>query len=212
MVKIFEEKSPHLSGQSDILNDVNKDENLNQPLESSRGTQRKSYHSFLAIQNFFETQQEIHDLWRKNRDMVDYIANEVGYWNEETLNFNIDWNDYTFHSLEGQEADIKDNPKPIHSIHARNLGQSFSKWTAIVNCSSRDDIQGGELIFRDWSDPVRRDNYGKPLGNDEESQPQWINELGTLIIFPSIASCGHQLVVSGGFRRVQLDFKGPSFK
>ena len=37
-------------------------------------------------------------------------------------------------------------------------------------------------------------------------------ELGTLIIFPSIGAHGHQLVVSGGFRRVQLDFKGPSYK
>ena len=100
MVKIFEEDKPHLSGRSDILNDVNKDENLSQPLQSSRGTQRKSYGYFLAIQNFFETQQEIHDLWEKNREMVDYIANEVGYWNEETLNFNIDWNDYIFHSLQ----------------------------------------------------------------------------------------------------------------
>ena len=206
-----EYKGVHLSGRADILNDVNKDENLSQPLESARGTDRKIYGYFLAIQNFFETQQEIHDLWEKNREMVDYVANEVGYWNEETLNLNIDWNDYNFHSLEGEEADIKDNPKPVHSIHARNLGQTCAKWSAIVNCSGRDDIQGGELIFRDWKDPARRDNYGKAIGDDETCQPQWINELGTLIIFPSIGAHGHQLVVSGGFRRVQLDFKGPSY-
>jgi len=207
-----EQEGPHLTGRSDILNDVNKDENLSQPLQSARGTERKQFGYFIAIQNFFETQQEIKELWTKNREMVDYIANEVGYWNEETLNVNIDWNDYHFHSLEGFEADIKDNPKPAHSIHPRNLGQTCAKWTAIVNCSGRDDIQGGEIIFRDWQPPVRRDNYGKPVGDEETCQPPWINELGTLIIFPSIAAHGHQLVVSGGFRRVQLDFKGPSYK
>ena len=148
-------------------------------------------------------------------NLVKIIENEVVSWNEETLNLSLSARENEIpdkRMIEFKESSIQDNLKPEHFIHSMNLNKVANKWTAIVNVSSRDDIQGGELIFRDWSDPVRRDNYGKPLGNDEESQPQWINELGTLIIFPSIASCGHQLVVSGGFRRVQLDFKGPSFK
>ena len=202
---------PHLTGRNDILNDVNKDENLSHSLESQRGTDRKKNGPFLAIQNFFETQEEIIELRAKNLEMVDLIASEVGYWNEETLNLNMDWPDYSFHLEEGQEADIKDNPKPVHSIHTANLGKICYKWSAIVNCSGRDDVQGGELIFRDWQPPARRDNYGKPIGDEKTCQPPWINELGTLIIFPSIAAWGHNLIVSGGLKRVNLHFRGPSY-
>tara|TARA_B100001778_G_scaffold330233_1_gene332384 strand:+ start:774 stop:1412 length:639 start_codon:yes stop_codon:yes gene_type:complete len=202
----------HNTGVGDILNDVDKDEKLGGSIQSNRGTERSTHGPFLAIQNFFETQQEISDLYNKKLDMVDVVANEVGFWNEETCNFNMDWNDYQFRANEAKEADIKDNPKPLHTIHTNNLNASCFKWSAIVNCSSRDDIQGGELIFRDWQPPFRRDNYGKPIGDEKSCQPPWINELGTLIIFPSIAAWGYHLVVSGGFKRVNINFRGPSFK
>lgn len=213
MADYTEHEPSHNTGQGDILNDVDKTEKLvDGSIQSARGTARCTHGPFLAIQNFFETQQEIKELWSKNREMVDYITNEVGYWNEETCNFNIDWTDYNFINQDAIEADIKDNPKPLHTIHTKNLGASCYKWSAIVNCSSRDDVQGGELIFRDWQPPFRRDNFGKPIGNEEECQPPWINELGTLIVFPSIAAWGYHLVVSGGFRRVNINFRGPSFK
>ena len=203
---------PHNTGRNDILNDVDKDEVLGNSLESQRGTDRKSFGPFLAIQNFFETQQEIKELANENLEMVQMISNEIGYWNEETTNFTMDWNDYSFVKRVLQEADIRDNPKPLHSIHTQNLNQTCYKWSAIVNCSSRDDVQGGELIFRDWNPPYRRDNYGKPIGDPDTCQPPWINELGTLIIFPSIAAWGYSLIVSGALRRVELNFRGPSLK
>tara|TARA_B100001109_G_scaffold190666_1_gene157270 strand:- start:194 stop:808 length:615 start_codon:yes stop_codon:yes gene_type:complete len=203
---------PHNTGRNDILNDVDKDEVLGNSLESQRGTDRKSFGPFLAIQNFFETQQEIKELANENLEMVQMISNEIGYWNEETTNFIMDWNDYSFVKRVLQEADIRDNPKPLHSIHTQNLNQICYKWSAIVNCSSRDDVQGGELIFRDWNPPYRRDNYGKPIGDPDTCQPPWINELGTLIIFPSIAAWGYSLIVSGALRRVELNFRGPSLK
>ena len=212
MPEMAEHITNHNTGRSDILNDVDKTEKLDGSMESGRGNERSIHGPFIAIQNFFENQQEIRELYNKNLDMVDVIANEVGYWNEETCNFNMDWTDYSFVAQEAVEADIKDNPKPLHTIHTKNLNASCYKWSAIVNCSSRDDIQGGELIFRDWQRPFRRDNYGKPVGDPDKCQPAWINELGTLIIFPSIAAWGYNLVVSGGFRRVNINFKGPSFK
>ena len=92
-----------------------------------------------------------------------------------------------------------------------NLNKICSKWTAIVNVSSRDDIQGGELIFRNWKDSVRYDNYGKVVG-DDTCQPQWINELGTLIFIPSLEPWGHRLVVSGNGMKVITNFKGDSYK
>tara|TARA_B100000131_G_C18029791_1_gene577968 strand:- start:579 stop:1175 length:597 start_codon:yes stop_codon:yes gene_type:complete len=180
-------------------------------LESGRGQQRASKGPILAIQNFFETQEEIKALKQKDKQVIQTITNEVGYWNEETINLNMDWSWFDFYAIEAREADSKDNPKPDHSIHTMNLNKDCRKWSAIVNCSSRDDIQGGELIFKDWKRPFKYDNYGKVIGNPDECQPQWINELGTLILFPSIAAWGYHLVVSGGFQKVHLCYNGKSF-
>ena len=94
----------HNTGVGDILNDVDKDEKLGGSIQSNRGTERSTHGPFLAIQNFFETQQEISDLYNKKLDMVDVVANEVGFWNEETCNFNMDWNDYQFRANEAKEA------------------------------------------------------------------------------------------------------------
>ena len=205
-------QEPKNVGKKDMLNDVELGEVMPDGVASYRGTERKQYGPFLAIQNFFENARDLTKLYAEDRDMFSAVQNEVGYWNEETLNLNINLNEYDFHAWQCGEADIKDNPKPVHSIHAGNLGKSCRKWTAIVNCSSRDDIQGGELILRDWESPARRDNYGKAIGDENKCQPVWINEIGTLIIFPSISAWGYNLVVSGGFNRVKIDFKGPAYK
>ena len=113
--------------------------------------------------------------------------------------------------IEYKEANSQDNLRPEHFIHSLNLNKVANKWTAIVNVSSRDDIQGGELMFRNWQQAKRYDNYGKAVG-DDNGQPQWINELGTLIIFPSIEAWGYKLVVSGQGMRVILNFKGEGYK
>ena len=199
-------------GKKDTLNDLDLDIKNDSGVESYRGTDRKTQGPFLAIQNFFENSNDLNKLWEEDREVFEAIQNEVGYWNEETLNLDIDLNKHSFLQIRGAEADIKDNPKPVHSIHAGNLGQDCYKWSAIVNCSSRDDIQGGELIFRDWQPPTRRDNYGNFVGDEDTCQPPWINEIGTLIIFPSLSAWGYHLVVSGGFKRVKIDFKGPAYK
>ena len=204
-------QNPSNTGRSDILNNVDMTESLEVHVDSLRGTDRKEHGNFLAIQNFFERDEDIKGLWERDVDYIKPIANEISMWNEEKTNFDINWNDYSFHAEEANEADSRDNPKPVHNIHTQNIHKECYKWSAIVNCSSRDDVQGGELIFPDWKPPMRRDNYGKPIG-DSNSQPTWINEMGTLIILPSIAAAGYQLVVSGGFRRVHLHFRGPSYR
>ena len=68
---------PHNTGRNDILNDVDKDEVLGNSLESQRGTDRKSFGPFLAIQNFFETQQEIKELANENLEMVQMISSLI---------------------------------------------------------------------------------------------------------------------------------------
>ena len=66
-------------------------------------------------------------------------------------------------------------------------------------------------MFRNWKEPQRIDNYGKRVG-DENGQPQWINELGTAIFFPSIEGWGHKLVVSGRGMKVIINLMGDSIK
>ena len=104
-----------------------------------------------------------------------------------------------------------DNLTPEVVVGETKLTSGITTTATIVNVSSRDDIQGGELMFRNWQQAKRYDNYGKAVG-DDNGQPQWINELGTLIIFPSIEAWGYKLVVSGQGMRVILNFKGEGYK
>ena len=179
-----------------------------------RGAERSTNGPFLAIRNYFETQEEIKALRRGDMNIIKIIENEVVSWNEETLNLTLSTSENNIpekRMIEFKEASIQDNLRPEHFIHSMNLNKVANKWTAIVNVSSRDDIQGGELVFRNWKPAKRFDNYGKAVG-DDSGQPQWINELGTLIIFPSIEACGYKLVVSGQGMRFIVNFKGEGYK
>ena len=187
--------------------EMNADESV-----GGRGTERATRGPIIAIKSFFETQQEIQDLRKGERALYQVVKNEMIAWNEETLNLNILPNEpLGKRMLNINEADILDNLKQEHHIHTMNLNKICPKWTAIVNVSGRDDIQGGELMFRNWKEPQRIDNYGKRVG-DENGQPQWINELGTAIFFPSIEGWGHKLVVSGRGMIVIINLMGDSIK
>ena len=179
-----------------------------------RGAERSTNGPFLAIRNYLETQDEIKALRRGDMNIIKIIENEVVSWNEETLNLNLSTSENNVpekRMIEFKETNLQDNLRPEHFIHSMNLNKVANKWTAIVNVSSRDDIQGGELMFRNWKPAKRFDNYGKAVG-DDSGQPQWINELGTLIIFPSIEAWGYKLVVSGGAKRVIYNFRGGTYK
>lgn len=198
---------------ADRLDLLNESEN-NTTGTGGRGAERSTNGPFLAIRNYFETQDEIKSLRRGDMNLVKIIENEVVSWNEETLNLSLSARENEIpdkRMIEFKESSIQDNLKPEHFIHSMNLNKVANKWTAIVNVSSRDDIQGGELIFRNWQQAKRFDNYGKAVG-DDNGQPQWINELGTLIIFPSIEAWGYKLVVSGQGMRFIVNFKGEGYK
>ena len=179
-----------------------------------RGAERSTNGPFLAIRNYLETQDEIKALRRGDMNIIKIIEHEVVSWNEETLNLNLSTSENNVpekRMIEFKETNLQDNLRPEHFIHSMNLNKVANKWTAIVNVSSRDDIQGGELMFRNWKPAKRFDNYGKAVG-DDNGQPQWINELGTLIIFPSIEAWGYKLVVSGQGMRFIVNFKGEGYK
>ena len=181
---------------------------------TGRGMERVSHGPFLAIKNFFENQNEIKKLRRGDKNIIRIIQNEVMAWNDETLNFRMAQSENIEpdkRMIEMKEMSIQDNIVAEHVIHTMNLSKVAPKWTAIVNVSGRDDIQGGELIFRNWRQAKRYDNYGKAIGGDN-CQPQWLNELGTLIIFPAIEAWGYRLVVSGNGMKTIINFKGEGYK
>lgn len=177
-----------------------------------RGMERKSNGPLLAIKNFFENNDEIKRIRHGDKNLTKIIRNELVAWNEETLNLNLLSNEPADKRLLSiTETDIRDSLGAEHYLHTMNLNKLCAKWTAIVNVSSRDDIQGGELLFRNWDTSRRVDNYGKVVG-DDNCQPQWINELGTLILIPSLEPWGYNLVVSGNGMKVIINFKGDSYK
>jgi len=185
------------------------------PSAGQIGTERVNFNSFLAIKDFIPPQYfDNIDLQREShrKQLLTQIKDEVELWNEETHNFNMLWDEQHYRIKNLVEADIGDNLRPDHSIHAMNLNKNCNKWTAILNLSNRDYIQGGELLFKHWDSPVRRDNNGRVIGDEKTSQPQWINEQGTLIIFPSIAEHGFRMVVSGTGARLYVNFEGEPWK
>lgn len=194
------------------INDLQED----WPEAGQVGTERVNFNSFLAIKDFLP-QQYLNNFDIKSREshlleIMQQVEDEVKLWNEETHNFNMLW-DQKHHSVKTfVEADIGDNLRANHNIHANNLGKTCFKWSTILNLSSRDDIQGGELLFKHWDPPVRRDNNGRVVGDEKTSQPQWINEQGTLIIFPSIAEHGYRMVVSGSCDRLYINYAGEPWK
>ena len=58
MPEMAEHITNHNTGRSDILNDVDKTEKLDGSMESGRGNERSVHGPFIAIQNFFENQQD----------------------------------------------------------------------------------------------------------------------------------------------------------
>lgn len=180
------------------------------------GTERVNFNSFLAIKDFLPIQylDNLNLMERESHrnEVISQITDEVKLWNEETHNFNMLWDEFNYSVKTFEEADIGDNLRPNHSIHAMNLSKNCFKWSSIVNLSSRNDIQGGELLFKHWDTPVRRDNNGKVVGDEKTAQPSWINEQGTLIIFPAIAQHGYRMVVSGECKRLYINYVGEPWK
>ena len=186
------------------------------PSAGGRGTERVSYNSFIAIKDFVNAEylnQLTYDQKQSHLiELISQVTDEVKDWNEATHNFNMLWEEENHSVRTHIEADIKDNLVPVHSIHGGNLGKNCFKWSAILTLTSRDFIQGGEIMFKHWNQPVRIDNYGKHIGDPKTSMPQWINEQGTLIIYPSIAESGYKMIVSGEVKKLYVNYMGEPWK
>lgn len=102
----------------------------------------------------------------------------------------------------------------MHVPHIKNLYEetTIDKLTAYHIKSSRDQIQGGEFNFQRWTDPVRKDNFGKIRGNSETAYPVWLNEEKTLFVIPALEPRGIHLIVSGQLEFVRYRFRGENYK
>ncbi len=170
-------------------------------------------HTNIAIQAIkdFATVDEITEIKNNNAETLSLITQQVQEWNNSNWEFDCDWDNPTIAIKKEGELD-KRQLRADYSIHWGNMDKTAAKWTALLVCSNRDDVQGGEIGFAVWPDPARYDNYGnliKPAGN---VQPQWINEQGTLIIFPSILEWGHRAVISGELVLCRMMFSGVGWK
>lgn len=175
---------------------------------------------FKAILNLLTPDECLHlhscirneEMDQKGKDSLKKIVDAVSDYNDSVTKFQINTNLPQVNLYDAYEGESKITLVPDHAIHTKNILQDpIWKITAILNVSSRDDVQGGELTFKNWAPPARVDNFGAVISEGADSQPQWTNEQGALIIYPSLEQNGYQLVTSGPIRRLKIHFKGPKF-
>jgi hypothetical protein len=178
---------------------------------------------FHAQENFLSA-EEVEALYEfvQNRDsteskttsILDKIVQFCQFHNETSLNLDVDWSKPLLKDYTGYESMVESMMTPDHAIHYGNIfNEDPPKWTVIVMASNRNQVQGGELVFRNWPATPYKDNFGAWIGDTTQPhQPQWINELGTIVIFPSMCDHGFSLVTSGEQKRVKIQFTGPQWK
>ena len=146
-----------------------------------------------------------------DQDLDNKVLDQIIKFNSSTLNLNID------NKLSGNVITVEE-PDQLgfarHYPHTNNLftKQSVSKITALFIISDRDYIQGGELEFENWDEPIRTDNFGQVIGNEENNYPHDLNEKGSLIIFPSIEKVWSRRVVSGKLQVKLYTVMGDNYK
>lgn len=147
------------------------------------------------------------------KDVVKKVADLVTQYNNDVLKFNINLDQTSLVDFTANEGTVMQTLVPDHTVHTGNiLKENIHKISVIINVSSRDDVQGGELTFKHWAPPPRIDNFGSLIVENAEHQPNWTNEQGTVIMYPSMEQVGHQLVTSGPVKRIKIMFKGERFK
>lgn len=138
------------------------------------------------------------------------VLDEIIKFNSSTLNLNID-------SSIGQSDVTIDEPDQLgiqrHHIHIGNMfkKEKIKKIMALFIISSRDYVQGGELMFENWNEPKRTDNFGAIIGSDENAYPYELNEQGSLIIMPAVEKVWSRRVVSGSLKIRQYIVMGDNY-
>lgn len=185
-----------------------------------------SHLAVVAYSNFFDKEQVnyLYDFVQSRSSLaeapceaiVQRVIELVKSWNddESQLNFDVDWDKPIFKDYTGTESMVESMTTPDHAVHPGNIDDKAPlKWTAIVMVSDRNEVQGGEMIIRNWPPTPYKDNFGNWIGDTAKPHvPQWLNERGTVVIMPSMYEHGFALVTSGTQKRVKVQFAGPQWK
>lgn len=143
-------------------------------------------------------------------DLDSKVFNEIIKFNSSTLNLNVDSN-IMLEDITIEEPDQLMIQR--HHVHIGNMfkKEKIKKIMALFIVSSRDYVQGGELIFENWQEPKRIDNYGTIIGSDENTYPRELNEQGSLIIVPAIEAVRSRTVVSGSLKLKKYIVMGDNY-
>lgn len=131
-------------------------------------------------------------------DLKEKVHKEIIKFNSQHLHLDLN-NEISHKTITIEEPDGLDK-QAVHHVHIDNLFhyRPVAKVVAIFITSNRDYVQGGEIRFKNWEAPVAVNNYGQPLNkNKDNAAPVYINEQGSLILFPAVESFGFLPVVSG---------------
>lgn len=96
-----------------------------------------------------------------------------------------------------------------HTWHDGNKDKSGVLYTILVNCNTITECQGGLIEIKGYPQTPHHDNFGKWKGNPNEvHQPQWLNELGTIILFPGTQYWGVDRVWHGERKILMIEVIG----
>lgn len=146
----------------------------------------------------------------KDPDLDNKVLEEIIKFNSSTLNLNIE-------NRQKNKITTIEEPDQLgiarHQFHINNMfiKNKVPKINAIFVLSNRDYIQGGELMFDNWEEAPRVDNYGVVIGQAEDCQPTELNEQGTLIIYPAIEKVWSRRVISGKLELKLYSVEGDNY-
>ena len=141
------------------------------------------------------------------------VIDKVVQLNSEFYHLDLDLNETKQETKRLNDGEWLDEVT-MHQPHIGNMykEEKIVKLVAYHIKSSRDQIQGGGFRFKGWTDPVRKDNFGKLRGNEETAYPVWLNEQNTLFVVPALEPVSTYLIVSGQLEFVRYRFKGDNYK
>lgn len=155
---------------------------------------------YYSIENFSKTQDD------------NKVIDQIIKWNSQHYRLNLDADSVSIEKFKLEETERVPTTTD-HIPHIGNLykDQKVAKLTAFHILSSRDQIQGGEFAFKGWTEPTRKDNFGKVI-ETSNPYPVYLNEQGTLFCIPSLEPYTSQTIVSGTLEFVKYIFYGENYK
>lgn len=155
------------------------------------------YHS---IENFSKTQDD------------NKVIDQIIKWNSQHYKLDLDADSVLIKKIKLEETEHVPGTTD-HVPHIGNLykDQKVAKLTAFLILSSRDQIQGGEFLFKGWTEPTRKDNFGHVI-ETSNPYPSYLNEQGTLFCIPSLERYSTHTIVSGTLEFVRYTFYGDNYK